>query len=352
MSSSSTSSSSATAAGGGKITLSSQEWAPHAGWPRAAIACLVAVVLIEAVAWRQREWFADMASWQWESKRHLLDRGALPGDVAIFGSSVLFHGLDPEQANVSAAGSERVVNLALNGMALPQQAQLIQERLVAAPATRAIVLELRESIVPPSSWTVGPYFRHWASPGQLTESGFLYWNPALVVPFVSNRVLPTFRYREGLDNWLSTALRARSLPRETLDRNRAVAGEMLAHAGFSAGIFDQQVAPPAAIKARRWRPSWATRYWLQRVADSVTAADARLVLLVTPAPGDVSDATFEADVAGTVAALRAGRSSLKVDTFFPRGYALEEFADEVHLNARGRAHLSADFASWLSSAGR
>ena len=154
MNSSSNFSSSAAAAGGGSVALSSHGWAPHAGWPRAAIACLVDIVLIEAASSRQREWLADMASWQWESKRHLLDQGALQSEVAIFGSSVLFHGLDSEQANAAATGPERVVNLALNGMALPQQAQLIQERLVAAPATQTIVLELRESIVPPSSWMV------------------------------------------------------------------------------------------------------------------------------------------------------------------------------------------------------
>lgn len=349
MSSSSTSSSDAAAARDGTVSLSSHERTPAAGWPRAALVSVIAIVLLEVASFGQRQWFADMASWQWESKRHLLDHGELPGEVAIFGSSVLFHGLDPGPANAGAHGRVRVVNLALNGMALPQQAQLVRERLSASKDTRAVVLELRQSSVSPSSWTVGPYFRHWAAVSQLAQSGFHYWNPALIVPFVSNRVLPTFRYREGLDNWLSTALRTRSFPADTHERNRAVASEMRVNAGFSAGIFDRQVAPPSAVVERQWRPTWATRYWLQRLADDVAAADVRLVLLVTPTPEDRSSPTFDADVAATVAAMTAGRPTLTVDTFVPRGYPLDEFADDVHLNARGRAHLSSHFASWLQS---
>src|SRR6476619_2517110 len=75
----------------------------------AAIVFCLAVFVIEAFVGAERVWFADLAAWQWESKRALIDAGQLDGDVAIFGTSVLFHGLDPSAANAASHGG-KVVN--------------------------------------------------------------------------------------------------------------------------------------------------------------------------------------------------------------------------------------------------
>ena len=100
----------------------------------------------------QRQWFADLAAWQWESKRDLID-GCAQGDVAIFGTSVLFHGLDPSAANSNQ--SPTVVNLALNG-ALQHQTQLLRERLSLGIPSVAVLVPPRESNGQLDSRTVFP----------------------------------------------------------------------------------------------------------------------------------------------------------------------------------------------------
>jgi hypothetical protein len=116
--------------------------------------------------------------------------GALDGDVAIFGTSVLFHGIDPAVANQRLARPHRVVNLSLNGMMLQHQTQLLREKASEPNPPSLLVLELRARHRHRDSWTTGPYFRFWASATEFFESRFYYWQPRLALTFASQRVLP------------------------------------------------------------------------------------------------------------------------------------------------------------------
>jgi hypothetical protein len=75
--------------------------------PVAAIVFVGLVALIEVTASANHDWFANAPSSQWESKRTLLDAGQLDGDVAVFGTSVLFFGLDPGVANQATRNEKR-----------------------------------------------------------------------------------------------------------------------------------------------------------------------------------------------------------------------------------------------------
>ena len=230
------------------------ERVPAGRVPAAAIAFVIAVICIEIGVSTHREWFADLAAWQWEVKRTLVADGTLDGDVAVFGTSVLFHALDPTVANRALGGGTRVVNLALNGMLLQHETQLLRERLASPKPPSVIVLELRNAVVERESWIRGPYFRFWASWSNFLESRFYYSNPSLALSFAEYRLLPSFRYREALDNWIFDSLRSHGVARHTRDRNRATAAEMRDHIGMVRADFDDRtVVPPATgTRLREW----------------------------------------------------------------------------------------------------
>lgn len=337
--------------------VSDEERLPGRGWPVAVFAFLLVVAGVELVAASRHQWFADLAAWQWETKRQLVRAGELDGDVAIFGSSVLFHGLDPSLAN-RASGSTRVANLALNGMNLQHMTQFLEERMASAHPPSTVVLEFRWAIVEHESWFRGPYFRFWASTGDFLESRFYYWNAPLIVGFAENRVSPTFRYREAIDNWLSESARARRPVSTTGVRNADVALEMKAHDGMVKADFENRtVAPPnGGQRERRWLQNTAGELWLRRFLGIAMSHQARVVLLVPPQPPffvenggpDGYRATRDAQIER----LRSIYPTLALELFEPRGFESDEFADDVHVNARGRERLSEAFAEWYRTHGQ
>ncbi len=253
-------------------STSSSELSPHERFrprrvPIAAIAFLALVVLVELTVARHREWFADQAAWQWETKRALMAEGGLDGEVAIFGTSVLFHGLDPTVTNRDAPGV-RVVNLALNGMMLQHETQLLRERISAGKSPSVAVVEFRQVIVERESWFRGPYYRSWASWSDFLESRFYYWNLPLSFGFAQNRLLPSFRYREALDNWIFESMREVGPASHTRARNQATRAEMRDRAGMVSAFKDQSQANYQGTQGRRtWAVNAAGERWLRRIPE-------------------------------------------------------------------------------------
>jgi hypothetical protein len=333
--------------------LSAVERVPTGRFPRAFVAFVAIVVAIELSVSAHREWFADLAAWQWETKRTLLASGALDGDIAILGTSVLFHGIDPTVANDALGQRHRVVNLSLNGMLLQHQAQLLRERAASQNRPAMVVLELRHATVAQDSWTTGPYFRFWASTPEFWESGFYYWQPSLALTFASERLLPSFRYREALDNWIFDSLHEGRPAVSTLARNRAVADEMRRHGGFVRATFENQSQRDYSgpRKPRVWAVDIAGWNWLRDLLGTAAASNMRVVLLLPPAPPYVYEepgpSGFRAKFNADLARLSAEFPRLRLTVFEPTGYDLSDFADPIHLSLKGRQKLSRDFAVWL-----
>jgi hypothetical protein len=266
---------------------------------------------------------------------------------------VLFHGLDPSAIN--ASGSAKVVNLSLNGMLLQHQAQLLRERVASGRAPSVAVLEFRHVTVEHDSWIRGPYFRLWASPKEFFDSRFYYWNPSLAVTFGTNRVLPTFRYREALNNWLSDSARALGPARQTFARNSSTADEMRAHYGMVRATFENRslASYRGPVAPRKWAVDAAGERWLGDFLDDAAAHNIDVVLALPPAPPYLIEEPgplgFHGQFDAYVARLRRAYPTLSLTTFIPTGYDLDAFADEIHLSARGREKLSTDFAHWFDT---
>jgi len=308
---------------------------------------------VETVASARHIWVADMASWQWETKRSLLNEGALNGDVAIFGTSVLFHGLDPTNSNATGAPG-RVVNLALNGMMLQHETQLLRERLASPTPPSAVVVEFRHVSVEQSTWISGPYFRFWASAPDFFESRFYYWNLPYGIAFAENRISTVFRFREGVDNWIFESARLRAPASQVLQRNEQTSKEMRAHAGQARAVFENDVlkAPEGAPPPREWVSNPAGVLWLYRFLDLASAHHLRVVLLIPPSPPYLVEMDgpggYRQRLDAQVAEIRSRYPDLNLELFEMKGFAVDDFADPVHMSARGRERMSADFAAWLA----
>jgi hypothetical protein len=319
--------------------------------PKAAIAFFVLVVLVELTLGTHRVWFADHAAWQWETKRTLIAQGALDGDVAIFGTSVLFHGLDPTPANRESS-SGRVVNLALNGMMLQHQAQLLRDRIAAGRAPSVAVLEFRQVIVEHESWFRGPYYRFWASWPEFLESRFYYWNLPLAFGFAENRLLPSFRYREAIDNWIFESARALRPAEHTRQRNLATDASMRQREGMMSAFETNSLAGYAGPQVPRvWAVNQAGERWLREFLDVAGSHQIQVVLLAPPAPPYMVETPgpdgYRAQFTAYVDRLRREHRSTDIEVFEPGGYSLADFADGVHLSVSGREKMSEQFASWF-----
>jgi hypothetical protein len=322
--------------------------------PAAALAFLALVALVEIVASATDEWFADGGSWQWQTKRALLDAGALDGDVAIFGTSVLAHGLDPTIAN-AASGPGRVVNLALVDMTLQHQAQLLRERVASDRPPKVAVLEFREVFVSRGSWTVGPYFGFWARASDLLESRFYYFDLPVGLAFVENRFSTVYRLRESASKWITESVRAGHVVRHRRDANRSIQALMSEHAGWvRPGVEDWSIESAESGRPRPWIVNPAGELWLGRFLSTAASHGLRVVLLLTPAPPPPhlvempGPDGFRARFNAHLARLREEYPELSLEVLEPAGFAMDDFADEIHLNPKGREKLSAAFAAWLS----
>jgi hypothetical protein len=323
--------------------------------PVAALVFLALVACVEILASAHEEWFADIGSWQWRSKRALLDAGTLDGDVAIFGTSVLANGLDPDVVN-RGSGRERAVNLALDGMSLQHMAQLLRERAASAAAPRLAVLEFREVFVAQDTWYVGPYFRFSATGREFLESRFFYFNPSLALAFVENRLSTVFRHRDGVRNWIVESVRSGAPSRRRRDGNRILRSKMEEHAGWTRPeVEDWEIEwTPTPGRSRPWRVNAAGELWLRRFLDTAASHDIRVALLLPPSPPPPrlvetpGPGGFRARFNAHVEHLRHQYPGLDLEVFEPGGFALDDFADEIHVNPRGRAKLSTAFAAWLS----
>jgi hypothetical protein len=322
--------------------------------PWAAAALIATVVVVETVSNRHQAWFADLAGWQWETKRRLFDRGDLDGDIAIIGSSVLFHGLNPTDANTALAGRARVVNLALNGQTLQHSAQILNRHLARNARVRLIVLELWNLKVERDSWLRGPYYRSWATADEFLQSGLQCQEPSVLVPFTAYRLFPSLRYREGLDNWISACLHSCRFDDDYFRRNQEVAREMKQTMGFARSTFEneeltpQQVPPP---RSRSWMLDPSAEVWLNQFFGTCSHGRLRVVLFIPPPPPFVArDRVRSGYAAGFdryVADLRKAYPTLSLDTLTFSNYDLTDFTDDHHYSQKGRIRLSRDFANWV-----
>jgi hypothetical protein len=321
--------------------------------PWAAIGLSIVVCLIEMCLWSQREWFADQAAWQWQAKSELIYAGELEGDVILIGTSVTFHGIDPQPVNNDLDERAKVVNLALNGCRLQHQYQLLNRYLSRYESPRLLVVEFRNPTVPHDSWTSGPYWRFWGSFDELSDSRLWRREPNRFLEAATSRLLASYAYRRALDNWIFSSGRQLKFDGAYLDRNRARLDEMRSHVGFVQGTGDA-LTPDAALETqdRRFRVDRGGDLWLRRIFALCQSHDIKVSLFRPPAPSFVEEARrragYDEELSKYVATLSLDFPLSELQVFAPRGYDLTDFADDHHLSHAGSTRLTLEFRQWLS----
>ena len=150
----------------------------------------------------------------------------------------------------SLRDGQQGVNLALNGMMLQHQTQLLRERFSSGS---------------PHLWSSLSSARHHRPESrcaartsllglvrlEFMESRFYYWNLPLSFGFAQNRLLPSFRYREALDNWIFESMREVGPASHTRARNQATRAEMRDRAGMVSAFKDQSQANYQGTQGRQ-----------------------------------------------------------------------------------------------------
>ncbi len=331
------------------------ERAPVRTVPWAAIAFVASVMVMESFLARFKAWYADEAAWYWKTKADLVAARQLEGDVAILGTSVLFHGIDPLQINNRVGPARKAVNLSLNGMQLPQQYQTLARCLDQGMTYELVIVELRDIDVPQENWLRGPFFQFWATASEFLQSGIQYHRPQTLIPFAASRLLPSYAFNRALDNLISMSARAGELTSVIHDRNRQITADMTEHLGFAPGGFahgltEDQV--PAA-QQRPWTATPSGLLWLDRLLELCARSGARVAFLLPPAPpfveADRAASNYYPDANLLIRDLQSRYPELEISVIHPDQYGLADFADDHHLSYQGRDRLSADVAQWIQS---
>lgn len=338
------------------VVLNALEQLPARKFPWAALVLLLAIIAIEAGLHVERIWFADRAAWQWEVKKQMLAEGKLKGDMAILGTSVLFHGLDPSRMNEVTNDHPHVVNLALNGMQINHIAQTFENELQKGNRYAHVLLELRDLDISRDNWIGGPYWRLWATWDDLAQSSIPIHETSQVIPFAANRVMTSFNYRKAIDNWVFASAKAHRPTNEYAVRNKEVGDFMIAHLGFSAGEFPHNVAssPAPPAKAHPWAPNAQGSYWFNHFLTTCEKYSVRVTLLVPPAPSyilrDRAMANYDAALEAYIAKARLRHPTLQLDTLRidAQQYELADFADDHHMSPQGTKQLTDEVAKWAA----
>lgn len=335
------------------VVFNALERLPARKMPWAVIVFVLLVVFIETGLRVNREWFADRAAWQWEVKKEMLAHQQLSGDIAIMGTSVLFHGVDALRINQATGDKPRVVNLALNGMQIHHIAQTLEDQLEQGNRYDHVLVEMRDLDLSRESWVGGPYWRLWATWDDLLESRIPLHEPSLVVPFAANRTLTSFNYRQGLDNWVFASAKAKKPTSEYRNRNQQVGRFMIDHLGYSQGEFPHNMAnqPEPIPKAHPFAPNLSGSYWFEKLLATCEKHNVKLTLLVPPAPPyivrDRAASNYNKDLAAYVASAQTRHPNLQLDVLRFEAYTLADFADDHHFSPQGTDKLTQDVAGWV-----
>lgn len=326
------------------------ERCPRKRWPLAAIGFVAAIAAIESLVAAHAAYFFDRAAWQWRTKEELRREGALDGDVAILGTSILYHALDPRIVQEHSGTPLKVVSLALQGLELPHQCHLLERSLREGRRYRAMLLEFWTLYIKPDNWISGPYWQFWATPGEWLESGVQYTAPELLMPFLANRALPSFAFNTSLANWVQTSLRARGINTGYRDRNALVAREMRDHHGFSLGDYGKGLTPdkvpPPEHRPFRWNASG--EYWARRILAACAQHGIKVLLVLPPAAPyverDRAASGYHEERERWVAEFRREFPGLILNDLAFSGYALDEFFDDLHPSHKGARKFSEEVA--------
>lgn len=316
---------------------------------------VAAVVVIETVLWQVSPWFSDQAATYWSVKADLIESRQLDGEVAILGTSVLFHGVDPMLVRECSSGDFTCVNLALNGLRIQHQSQILDRSLSAGSHPRILVVELRDMAVTEESWISGPYFRHWATPSEFSHHHLAYQQPGLWVEFLAHRAFASYSYRRALGYWASQSLHAPSSSLGIYERNSRIKCEMAAHAGFARGDFARGLEQSDVPLPRR-RPfecDAAGEVWTGRILSRCQKLGIKVAFLKPPAPPFVEHdrrvCGYDDACAEFVRRMSDRYPGVSISVVEPRGYGLEEFSDDHHLSYSGGRRLSIEVARWIDS---
>jgi hypothetical protein len=296
---------------------------------------------MERFLWTERVWFSDRAAWQWLVKSELLSEQGFCGDIAIIGSSISFHSLDPVKLQRSVRDRQSFVNLALNGLTVGQYSDVLDRYISYQSAPKVLVLEIRSGVVDRSSWLAGPWWRFFGDFNGLVKSGIAIHQPELIPDFFAKRIWASYCYGPSLDNFITACLTSRSVSTTTFERNRQLDRELRDTNGFSSwDLGDQRFVPGDYSEVDfSWSDSPTGESCLGSLLRIAESRNIEVVLMRAPAPFSIEsrrrEAGFDKGFERFTKRVCQRFPELKWHVFEPSGFEDSDFVDDHHLSEKG-----------------
>ncbi|MFO0948359.1 MAG: hypothetical protein U1D30_20975 [Planctomycetota bacterium] len=110
-----------------------------------------------------------------------------------------------------------------------------------------------------------------------------------------------------------------------------------------------ETIPPAQV--RPWTVTTAGQIWLDHLLQTCVKNKVQVTILQPPCPPFVAEQRvkdkYYEDFHRYMEALRERYPTLGLDVIEPKGYDLDDFADDHHLTPKGSKKLTATIADWV-----
>jgi hypothetical protein len=324
--------------------------------PKGALGALVIIVCAELLVGHYRVWFVDEATAMWEEKARIVAEEPLDTDILAFGSSRLMHGLIPQYLDQQIDPRCITYNLALSGMH-PQGVLVLLERSLARRQRlpRVVLIEFSPSHFGyPIEQTYGsPYLRSLYNAGDIIRAMRWDLDATVALEWTIHRVLPSARYRQGLNNFISRAIADWRLPTRYRDRNLSIGQEFAAGLGYrpwreDALPNDYHADNPPDRDSFSINPAMADA--LECILRLCKKYNIRCVLVPAPLPDSYVQAARATGYEDAwLAWLCRLTDRYPLTTIAPAtGLPNRFFCDATHLNSTGARLFSIEIGGWLA----
>jgi hypothetical protein len=339
----------------GRTREGSLESVRSVGFPVALCLALIVVAAVEIALWGNRQWFADRASWHWQAKSSLLKESSFSGDVAIIGSSISYHSLNPLEVGETGSAPIRCVNIALNGLTPQLYADYFRRYLESHSCPKVLVVEVRSCEVEDSTWFSGPWWNFLATSQEMLRSRVFVKYPEKICDYYTHRVLASYSYGRSLDAWLTDCVRTRGISKNFYSRNQLILDEVRRTRGFATGdtIGKSYTAAKYQDYTYPWRENPSGREAFGALMELVKTSGATVVLMRPPGPELVEiyrlRDRFDDGFSRFVEGLRSDNADTRIEVFRPMGFVDTDFSDDHHLSSVGGSKLSQRLSEFLGS---
>lgn len=325
-------------------------------WPKGLIGALAIIVAIEALTERTHLWFTDEATTMWQEKVRVAELERQAPELLILGSSRFMHGLMPNEMTAQISPAPSAYSYALSGMHPMGFLILLERHLAHHAPPKTVLLEFSPNHLnyDVDATYASPYLSVLYNRRDLWRS--LHWDPdaTIAAEWFSYRLLPTARYRQGLDNFASRTLIERRPPTEYHDRNLTIQKQFADLNGYrpwkTNPLPDEWKPKRENLTAAAFQPRPAMTDAFNQILQVCAKHKIKCAIIPAPLPNESvqhrRDTGYEAAFMNWLTQTIASQNFVTIHPIVAMPHHF--FCDPTHLNPTGAKTFSQNLGQWLN----